>query len=185
MVQILTVKYTKEEERAVVASNILGILVGIPIGLLLGYLTGFFPDMESAAASSIGWAIFIFKIGSIGLPLSWAATTAICFLLWNKKRVTLSKAEIKRIIPGTFFLPLGLTFGLLVMALIVFPLCFLVLDYINRPITGMIIGALALLPLMIVIGGILLPDTIAGKALRRFVHRSKRSNKKASREEVM
>lgn len=177
MVQILTVQYTKEEERIVMASSILGIFVGIPSGLFLGYLMGFFTDIKSAAFSSIGWAALILKIGLTTLPLSWVATTAICLLLSRKKNVAQSKAKIERMIPGTLFLPLTLTFGFLVMALVIFPLCFLVLDYINRPITAMIIGAVALLPFVIIIIASLLPETPAGRALRRFIRRLKGKQK--------
>jgi MFS family permease len=175
MTQILTMKYTKEEERIVVISNILGIFVGIPLGLLLGYFLGFYTDIRSAAFSSIGWAMLILKTGATTLPLSWIATVAICLKLFKKKNEIRSAEKIRKIIPGTLLLPLALTSGFVVLALIIFPLCFLVLDYINRPITAMIIGALALLPFMIFIGALLLPETPAGKALRRYIHRTKRS----------
>jgi MFS family permease len=176
MTQILTVKYTKEEETVVLLSNVLGISVGIPLGLLLGYLMGLFTDMMSAAFSSIGWAIFTLKIGLATVPLSWAATIAICFFFWKKKNWIQSKQETRRMIPGTLVFPLTLVFGFVVMAFIIFPLCFLVLDYTNRPLTGFVVGSLALLPFMIIIIAILLPDTPAGKALRRFTHRLKRKH---------
>jgi|YelNatPaOPRAMG01_1025707.scaffolds.fasta_scaffold57201_2 hypothetical protein len=173
MTQILTTKYTKEEERVILISNVLGISIGTPIGVLLGYALGFYADIKSVAFLSTEWTVLLLKTSLTVVPFSWIITILICFFLWNEDENAQLKQKVNRIFPGTLLLPLPLAFSFFVMALIIFPLCFIVLDYTNRPITGMIIGALTLLPFVAIIIAILLPETPAGKALRRFRHRLK------------
>lgn len=183
MTQILTTKYTKEEERIILISNVLGISIGSPIGVLLGYVFGFYADITSAAFLSTGWTALLLKTSLTVVPFSWVITILICFFLWNEDENAQSKQKVNRVFPGTLLLPLALASSLFVMALIIFPLCFLVLDYTNRPITGMIIGALILLPFEAITVAILLPDTPAGKALRRFLHPSTRGRSKKKERE--
>ena len=62
MVQLLTVKYTKEEERVLLFSNVSGVIISVLATLLIGYLVGLFSDLKLTAANSIGWATFMLKI---------------------------------------------------------------------------------------------------------------------------
>jgi hypothetical protein len=174
MVHILTVNYNKKEERILIVSNVLGICIGIPAGLLLGYWIGFLRDLKLAAASSIGWAVFIFKIGSTVIPLSWATTIALCLLFFRRRNEVQSKRMIERIVPGTLFFPLTMAYSFLVEGLVIFPVCFLLFPYLN-PVLTMYVGALALLPFMVLIVAMLLPETPAGKRLRHYIERLRKT----------
>jgi len=171
MGQILMVKYTNEEERIVLGLNVLGISIGIPLGVGLGFLLGFFNDITSAAFSSVEWTLLMLKSGSVIVPLTWIGTITVFFLFWKRRNGRQFRQEIKKEFVGTLFLPLTIAFGFLVLALVIFPISFILLEYINRPLLVMLIDLLVFLPFVILFGALILPETPAGKALRRYAYR--------------
>jgi hypothetical protein len=174
MTQILTIRYTKKEEKLAMIANSLGVLVSIPPTSLIGYALGLFSDLKVAAFSSVRWAILMLEMGSIMFPIGWLATTAICFRLFRTGKNAMPN---RKMILSTLILPLTLMYAFVVCGLVIFPLVFLMLDYINRPLTGLIVGLLAMLPFCILWGGVLLPESRAGKALRRLNRRSGNNQK--------
>jgi hypothetical protein len=180
MVQLLTIKYTKEEERLLLISNLSSVFIGIPIGLLLGYWIGFFANVELAASSSVGWTIFWLKADLTLAPITWITSFTTCFLVHNKTKAA-GPMQVGRMFPGTLIFPLTMAYSFLVMALAILPLCSLLQRYINFLLTEFV-GALVFLPFVILVGAVLLPETRAGKGLRRFRHSTRRPKKKATEE---
>lgn len=178
MFEILTVKYTKEEERILTVIGVSGISLGTLTGILISYLPGFFVDAKLAATSSIGWTAFILKIGFVIVTLSCAIAFTICVLLYTRKNMAQPNQKIWRLLLGTLFFPLITAYSFLINGLIIFPLCFFLLEYINRPLLVMMVGVLALLPFLIIIVAILVPSSPAGKTLRRSITSLKKRGKK-------
>jgi hypothetical protein len=177
MVQLLTTKYNKEQERLLMASNALGVCTSAVIGVLIGYMTGLFSNLKPGAYSSTVWTIWSLGMGLIISPLSWVVTLGVCVLLLKKKDIGRWKHEIGRMIPGTLFLPLGVAYAFVVMGLVILPLCSLLLSYINS-VLAMEVGLLAFLPFMLFGATIVLPESPGGKALRKSIHRLKESKNK-------
>jgi hypothetical protein len=183
MVQILTVEYTKEEEKILAISGLLGTFSSLLIGVLLSYWTGLFTNLNLTATDLIGWTVFLLKIGSIMVTICLTTTFAACILLCQKGNYTLSLQEVgKRMIPGISLFPLSMIYAFLVMGLVFVPLNAFLLQYLS-PFLIMSVGALVFFPFMIAFAAILLPDTPAGKALRRFLHSSTRGRSKKKERE--
>lgn len=164
IVQILTVKYTKEEERIIAISGLLGTFAGLLLGALLGYWIGFFTNFDLANTGLIGWADFLLKIGSIIITICVMVTSIVCVLL---SRNLIQKAG-KKMIPGILLFPLIISYTFFVMWLVFVPLNVFLVQYLS-PFMVVMIGALIFFPFMIAFAAIILPDTPVGKALRRFL----------------
>jgi uncharacterized protein YacL len=175
MVQLLTTKYNEEEGRILMISNPLGVCMSVMVSVLIGYLIGLFSNLRSVVDSPTKWSVMWLKTGSIISPLSWVMTFGVCLLFLKKSNVKRWKQDVRRMIPGTLFLPLGITYAFVVMGLVIFPLFFLLVPYIN-PVFAMYVGLIAFLPFFALGAAMILPESPAGKALRRFVHRLKKSN---------
>jgi|YelNatPaOPRAMG01_1025707.scaffolds.fasta_scaffold23838_2 hypothetical protein len=182
MVQILTVKYTKEEERILAVSGFIGMLFGIPAGILLCYCVGFFANVDLVANDIIGWTMFLYKIGLIIILLIWTTSFVLQVLFFKRRNWTLSKQNIKRMLLGTLLVPLIFTYTFLVFGLIFVPLNAFLIQYLS-PFMIVMIGALVFFPFMIAFAAIILPDTPAGKVLRRFLHLSKKEGSKSKERE--
>lgn len=72
-------------------------------------------------------------------------------------------------IPGTLFLPLGLVYSCVVIACVLFPLCSLLLPYID-PALAALIGLMAFLPFTLLWLVTILPESPGGKKLRKSIH---------------
>jgi hypothetical protein len=169
MVRLLTVKYDKEEERVLLTSNVLGVLVGIPTGVLIGYLIGLFNNLKVATASSTGWTMLWLQTGLIIVPICWMATLATSLYLNNKENPS-DSMQTRKMVPGTLIFPLTIGYGFLVTGLVIFPLVDLLTPYITATI-AMLVGLVVLFPFVIMMIALILPETPAGKSLRRRAHR--------------
>jgi hypothetical protein len=178
MVQLLTTKYNGEEEQILMISNPLGICMGSAVGVLIGYLIGLFSNLRLVVYSSTRWSVMWLKTGSIVCPLSWVMTFGVCLLFLKKSNAEHWKQETRRMIPGTLFLPLSITYAFVVMGLVIFPLFFLLVPYIT-PGFAMIVGLIAFLPFFALGVAIILPESPAGKALRKSIQRLKAHMKNA------
>jgi hypothetical protein len=169
MVQILTTKYTKEEERIIAISGLSGTFAGLLLGVLLSYWIGFFTNLDPAITDPIGWAALLLKIGSIIVAICAATTFAIC-VSFSKNSI---QKALKRMIPGILLFPLIISYTFLVMWLVFVPLNILLLQYLS-PFLVTSVGALVFFPFVVVFVAFVMPDTPVGKALRRFVRRLKK-----------
>jgi MFS family permease len=180
MVQLLMAEYSKEEEKVLLISNVSGVCIGVPAAVLISYLFGFFSDWTLAAATSYGWTAFLLEIAAIIVPACWIVITVICFFLFKKHKKEFS-IDFKRMMLGTLILPVFLAYDFLIIGLIVFPFCIFLLQYFSY-LWVFYIGSLALIPFLIFGGALFLPESRAGKALRRSLRRSERATRKHSDE---
>jgi len=176
MVQLLVAKYSKEEEKVLLISNVSGVCIGVPAAVLTSYVFGFFSDWTLAAATSYGWTAFLLKIGAIIVPACWTVTAVICFFSFRKHKKEFS-IDFKRMMLGTLIFPLSLEYDFLILGLIVFPFCIFLLQYLNYGWT-FCIGSLTLIPFLIFEFALFLPESRAGRALGR----SERATRKHSDE---
>jgi hypothetical protein len=182
MVQLLTTKYNEEEGSVLIVSNLLGFCISAIVSALICYLVGLFSNIRSTAHSLTRWTIWLFKVGSIWCPLSWLLTLGLCLLFLQKSNVGQWRHNVRRMIPGTLFLPLGLTYSFVVMGLVIFPLDSFLSPYIT-PGLAMFVSLIALFPFVVLGGAIVLPEGPAGKALRKFIRRLQRATESRRREE--
>jgi len=180
MVRLLTAEFSKEEEKVIWTSNVLAVTIGVPATLIIGYLSGLFSNLKLSAATSYEWTVFLLKTAAIVVPACWIATTVISFLLFKKRKNEFS-IDTRRMIVGTLVFPLGLTYDFLILGLIIFPFCFFLFQYLNYGWT-LYVGSLSLVPFLIFEFALFLPESRAGKALRRSVRRSERAARKHSDE---
>jgi hypothetical protein len=170
--------YTKEEENILTISCLTGLLVGLPSSLLLSYQAGFFTNVALAADDTIGWTFFYLKLGSIVIPICWGTAIVVCVLLCRRRGLTKTAQKAWKMIFATLLIPLISAYAFLVEGFVFVPINASLAQYVT-PSLLMSITALLAFPFMILAGAIVLPDTRAGKALRRYVRWSKRKARKA------
>jgi hypothetical protein len=161
-------RYTKEEERIIAVSGLLGTFTGLLLGVLLSYWIGFFTNLDLATTDLIQWAGFLLKIGSIIVTICATVAFTVCILLSRN----LIQEAVKRMIPGILLFPLIISYAFLIMWLVFVPLNALLLQHLS-PFLVASVGALVFFPFVVVFVALVMPDTPVGKMLRRFVRRLK------------
>lgn len=177
MVRIFNVEYNKEEEKIVAVSGLSGALVGLLIGGLLSYWIGFFTNLNLATTDLIEWAVFLIKLGSIMVTMCCVVTFTISILLCRIGNCANSMQARKKMIRGALLFPLIMAYAFLVMGIVFIPLDAFLLQYLS-PFLIVSVGALVFFPFAIIFLAVVLPDTPAGKGLRRFIRRLGRGGKK-------
>jgi len=178
MVHIFNVEYNKEEEKILGISGFVGIFFGIPAGILLCYWIGLFANVNLASNDIIGWTVFfLFKMGSIIIAITWATTFVLHILLFRRRNWMLSRGNVERMLLSTSLVPLIFAYTFSIFGLVFVPLNAFLIQYLN-PFLVMSVGALVFFPFAIVFLAIVLPDTPAGKGLRRFMRRLAKRGKR-------
>lgn len=179
MLQIGPLKYVKEDERTIMASILIGAVFGIPSGLLLSYLTGFLINPKFDLGDYFGWTIFFLRVGFVLVATCWAIAIGVCMVSCRKRSKDEPPRQTSRIVLGTVFLPLTITYTLLVLGLV------------NTSIDALLqrfgfshtyaVSVLVSIPFLLVYVAVFIPDSPIGKALRRFLHPAKRSKRQRAR----
>lgn len=181
MIQIGPIKYNKDEEAILARSFFLGILIGIPLGIFVNYLYGFPTIHTQTPENFLGWTIMLlaFIMSLLIVPTIATAMFFILFLI-RKERSNFLRYFTRAVWAVlTFFILLPVYIAVTSSAILVPFNSFLYPLFGEKwMLTLHALGGLVTVPFIILFIAIIGPDSKPGKALRRFIRRSKRRRKK-------
>jgi len=173
--QIGPVKYDEIEGMILANALLLGFLIGLPSGIITNYMLGFptVPSPEQPPTDFLGWTTLSFVVIMSIESLSLLITTGLCVLLLKKYEAKYSVKTVGKFLLAIFvFFPVLVIYVALVFSAVIVPFNY------AFPWLGFVkifwIGALLLLPFMILFGAIIMPESPAGKFLRRLIRKLRR-----------
>jgi len=166
-VQVGPVKYSKAEEKILLKSFILSLLIGLPSGMLLNFAMGFPTLTRQVPTEFSGWVLFLssWLVSVAGIWFSVA--TILHFLFYKKARLLNSWSDVGRVVWVLFvFFPV-----MFVYIILVFSAIFVPLEYATpwlSPIRQYWLGFLFFFPFVFLFFVVFLPDQKPRRLLGRF-----------------
>jgi len=169
------VMYSKEEETIIGRSFLLGMIFGVPLGVFVNFVLGF-PTIPEQMPTGLfdQFIMFTLLLTSI-LGFWWLLSTALSFIFYNAKALTLSWRNIGRILFAMLTIPYIIIFVPFVYSAFFVPMYGLL--YPSLPILLVrTLGFILFLPFVLVFIAIVMPESKARKSINRLFRRLKKKS---------
>jgi hypothetical protein len=165
--------YSNEEVAELSRAAVFGLLAGIPAGIAINILTRFWSFPNQWNADFFAWFFTIASFLGEAIVFWWGLSSVLALLFYRRSQNELSWHEALRLLLAMMLIPFGILYVALIYSFVIIPFYLLLLPFLPSFLLRAL-GYLLFLPFVYLFIVVLLPESKAGKDIRRLSRRTRK-----------